>query len=112
MDIDNLTLKQIREISALCSSGSSKSHSFVVGQKVLIRCVTYHQIGRIEAVTDSDIVLSSASWVASSGRWHECLEHGTLDEVEPYPAGIPCVVSRSAIVDWCQWKHALPTAAK
>lgn len=85
---------------------ASQTHSLEVGTKVFIRTVTYHYLGCIEAVTDSDIVLSDASWVADSGRWSNALTTGELSEVEPYPD--KCVVSRAAIVDWSEWQWELP----
>lgn len=81
-----------------------------VGSKVIIRTVTLYYVGRIAAVDAGWIALDEASWVADTGRWAQALKKGTLNEVEPYPAG--CVVSVGAIVDVSPWAHDLPTAVK
>jgi hypothetical protein len=60
-----------------------------VGNNVIIRMVTMIQTGHIEALTDLEVVLSDAAWVADTGRFHNALVSGSLNEVEPFPA--PCV---------------------
>jgi hypothetical protein len=89
---------------------SGSSHSFTVGAAIFVRAVTHHYTGRLVAVTDSDIVLDDAAWIADDGRFSQALATGELSEIEPYPGR--CVVSRGAIVDWCDWSHALPLAVK
>jgi len=107
MDINKLTIGEAREIASLFGAGScSLSHSFKIGQSIIVRSVTHYYTGRVEVVTDTDVVLSSAAWIASTGRWNAALTEGKLDEVEPYPDR--CVVSRGAIIDWCEWPHDLP----
>lgn len=110
MNIEKLTIAEAREIANLVSGAQSSSHSFQIGQAVLIRGVTLYYTGRVAAVTDSDVVLDEAAWVASTGRFAEALKTGKLDEIEPYPGR--CVVSRAAIMDWCEWPHELPREVK
>jgi len=102
----NLTLSDIRDLIV----GTGKSHSFVIGSKYLIRTVTMHYTGRLESVTDSDIVLSDAAWIADTGRYSEALTKGSLAEVEPYPGDV--IVSRGVIVDAAIWDHGLPRETK
>jgi len=87
-----------------------KSHSFEVGKAYLIRTVTMHYTGRVVAVTDSDVVLEEAAWIADTGRYANSLTDGTLNEVEPYPGQV--AVCRGAVVDFCEWKHQLPKVQK
>ena len=82
------------------------THSFEIGKAYFIRSITMHYTGRLVAVTDTDLVLEDAAWIADSGRFADALAKGTLSEVEPYPNR--CIVSRNAIVDACQWDHDLP----
>lgn len=89
-----------------------KKHSFVLGEKYLIRTVTMIQVGKLEAVTDSDLLLSGASWIADTGRFGECLLNGTLSEVEKIPGDGKCIVGRGAIVDAFVWRHPLPKVTK
>lgn len=86
------------------------SHSFEVGKAYLIRTVTMHYTGRVVAVTDSDVVLEEAAWIADTGRYANSLTDGTLNEVEPYPGQV--AVCRGAMVDFCEWKHQLPKVQK
>lgn len=110
MNIDALTLGQIKEIQSLACGAPSKSHSYVVGRSYLIRTVTLYQLGRLVSVTDTDMVLEDASWVADVGRFHAALKTGELSEVEPFPGAV--IVSRGAIVDAAEWTHTLPREAK
>jgi hypothetical protein len=110
MDIDDLTLKQARELVTLFAGQRGKSHSLRVGDTIFIRTVTLYYTGRVESVTDADIVLEDAAWIGNTVRWAKTLSTGELDEVEPYPG--KCVVSRNAIVDWSPWGHPLPREVK
>ncbi len=100
----NIELKELLEVV----SRPAATHSLRVGDAVFIRSVTHHYTGRIVAITDSDIVLEDAAWIADDGRFFDALSTGKLNEVEPYPAG--CIVCRGAILDVSSWKHALPRA--
>jgi hypothetical protein len=95
---------------ALAVPVCGKSHSFEVGKAYLIRTVTLHYTGRVVAVTDFDVMLEDAAWVADTGRYHECLELGKFSEVEPYPdsTGGRVCVCRGAMVDYAPWPHKLP----
>jgi len=83
-----------------------------VGNSVYIRTVTYHYTGRIVQLTDAEIVLSDAAWIADSGRFAQAMAQGTLSEVEPYPDGVRVSISRGADVDVSLWLHALPRTQK
>ena len=114
INIDELTIKEAREIALLFSGKDVQSHSFEVGRNYIIRTLSYHYTGRLAAVTGSDIVLSDAAWVADSfthtGRWSEALKTGTLSEVEPFPDA--AIINRSVIVDSSLWGHDLPRETK
>jgi len=113
MNLDDLTLGQAKQLVALIGTGSptfSEAHPYPVGDNVFIRTVTMHYTGKIESVTDSDIVLSDAAWIADSGRFSEALRTGSLAEVEPYPYG--CIVARGGLLDVSPWRHPLPRDTK
>lgn len=80
---------------------------YELGACVLIRTVTMYCLGRLIGVYPQELLLEDASWVACTGRWHECLMKGTLSESEPMPHG-RVIVGRGAIVDVTSWVHALP----
>ena len=83
-----------------------------VGNAVLIRTVTHYYTGKIEVVSKHELVLSSAAWIADTGRFATALATGKLNEVEPYPANAIVAINRAAIIDVSPWQHALPTTQK
>jgi len=83
---------------------------YKLGAKLFVRTVTYHYTGRVSYLSDKEMVLSDAAWVASSGRFGEALRTGSLSEVEPYPGA--CSISRDVIVDCSPWNHELPRGTK
>jgi len=82
---------------------------FEVGQKVLVRTVTYHMLGEITGRDGDWLTLKNASWVADSGRFHKALETGALDEVEWCG---DAAVNLAAAVDAFPWPHDLPMESK
>jgi hypothetical protein len=111
--IDNLTLKELKEISLLFNnSQQNKGSPFEIGKSYLIRTVTMTTIGKLEKVFDNELVLSSASWIADTGRFHDALRNGIekLSEVEPFVNDV--IVGRGSIVDATVWSHDLPTKQK
>ena len=107
MNIDELTLGQIKQLTSLVGSGADDSH-WQVGECYFIRAVTHHYTGRLVKVTPMELVLVDAAWIADSGRFAQCIANGTLSEVEPYPDGQEVVVGRGALVDATLWQHPLP----
>lgn len=105
---------EFKELKDLLNQQSNQqnlqSHSFKLGKNYLIRTVTYHHVGKLVEITDSDLVLESASWVADSGRFHTALKTGDLDEVEPFVN--PVIINRSSIIDATVWDHDLPQEQK
>ena len=109
MNIDSLTIAEARQIATMFGGGrSGGTHSFEVGRAYLIRA-THHHIGRIVAITDTDILMADGGWLAESGRFNECLAKGVINEFEAAPAGMTWLVSRSDIIDAWPWNHAIPT---
>lgn len=81
----------------------------VAGRAYLIRTVTFTYLGMLERITPTELVLSQASWVAETGRYHQFLLNGNGDgavEVEPCPD--ECIVMRGGVVDAVPWAHPLP----
>lgn len=82
-----------------------------VGNNVLIRTVTHYHTGHIEEITDTEVVLSSAAWVADMARFYTALSTGELLEVEPF-ADVIVSVNRGWIIDVANWAHELPKVQK
>lgn len=81
-----------------------------IGKKYLIRTVTMIQLGKLKRVTDKELLLSDACWVADTGRFNEALEKGTLKEVEMFQRDV--IVSRGSIIDATEWLTDLPKTSK
>lgn len=110
MDLDNLTLGQIKSLKSLFGDVGNAEHPFEVGKLYLIRTVTMYYIGKLEWVGNMEIRLSSASWIADCGRFHDALSTGTLSEVEPFTDDV--IIGRGSIVDATVWKFESPRGQK
>lgn len=111
MDIEDLTLKQIKEIQRLACCPPSIPGRWQIGKHYFVRTVTHHFLGKLEEVTEHELWFSSVSWIADDGRFNELLKNGTANEVEPAPEGdVP--IGRGALIDAHLWSHALLRTVK
>ena len=76
-----------------------------IGKYYLIRTVTMIDTGKLVAVTDQELVLEEAAWIADTGRFADALLKGVYGEVEPFPDG-QVIIGRGAIVDAVQIKES------
>ncbi len=119
MNIDELTIGQLKQIAALLHIESPLAQSSTrlpmpVGTKVFVRTVTHIFTGMVEAVSEEEVAIVEACWVADTGRYADTLrtgEFGQSGELEPYPKG-RVVLNRGAFIDWCVWEHQLPRSQK
>ena len=81
-----------------------------IGANYLIRTATMIDAGRLVVVTEHELVLEDASWIADTGRFGKALESGTFNEVEMFPAG-QVIVGRGSLIDAVQIV-TLPTKTK
>jgi len=118
MTIDNLTFKEMKEVATFFGSNNQPKNSndnpYEIGENYLIRTVTMMLVGKLEAVYQSELVLSTPSWVASSGRFNEALKDGleslSGSEIEPFVNNV--IVGRGALVDATIYNFPLPTKVK
>lgn len=110
MEIDNLTLGQIKQLKNLLGGVEHQPLPFQIGEKVFIRTVTHYQTGKVKEIVGKFIILDEAAWIADSGRFHDALTKGTLSEVEPIPGTIR--INSDTIVDAFPWTHDLPKVQK
>lgn len=69
-----------------------------VGQKYFIRTVTMHLTGELVSVSQQELVLKDAAWIADSGRFHLAVKDPrNCSEVEPFQQNV--IVGRGAVVD-------------
>jgi len=111
MNIDDLTLGQIKEIQSM-ADGRTKSpaHPYIIGQAYMICTVTRYYTGTLRQVTEHELVLEDAAWIAHTGRYNEALTTGELTSVEPIPH--PVIIGRGSVVEASHWVHDLPKKVK
>jgi len=114
INIEDLTIGQVREIGALLGNKSNcvtVEHPFNIGGKYFIRTVTHHHTGKLVGVTPTELVLEDAAWIADDGRLTEALKSGVFGEVEMFPAGNRVIVGRGSIIDATEIS-TIPTSQK
>lgn len=115
MNINDMTIGQAKEIAQFFSANQEASHPYKIGQCYLIRTVTCHWVGKLIAVYQNEVVLEKASWVADTGRFHECLRDSmeglSNAEIEPVFKG-NVILGRGSFIDVSEWHHKLPEQVK
>lgn len=111
MNIDSLTIGDVKQIKSLLSSETQTSHPYRIGKNYFVRTVTHYYVGRLVAVHAQELVIENASWIADTGRFHVALQDGIFDEIEPYPIG-QVVIGRGSIIDASLYTGELPQEAK
>ena len=99
MNINDLTLGQLKEISALQLGGQlSMINIWEVGENYLVRTVTMAISGKLKVVGPQELVFSDAAWIADIGRFSEALiDQDKFNEVEPFQNDV--IVGRGSIID-------------
>ena len=101
-----------RTVSKKATKKTAAKNPLRAGNNVFIRTVTHYYTGHVEAVSKTEILLSTCAWIADTGRFADALKLGKFNEVEPYPADNIVSVERGGVVDTSDWKHPLPTEQK
>ena len=101
-----LDLNQLKELMG----GISSDLPFEIGKKYLFRTVTHIDVGQVKSIKGNFVTLENASWIADTGRYHDCLSKGVFNEVEPYPMDVH--LNTSSLIDAVEWVHDLPTEQK
>lgn len=74
-----------------------------LGKAYFIRTVTMHLHGILVDVTEHELVLINAAWIADSGRFHDFITgKAQPNEVEPFVKHQPVIVGRGALIDAVQ----------
>lgn len=129
MNIENITIKEAKqkledykELQTLFNLKEEVplqkdcAHPFQIGKAYFIRTVTMTIVGKLEKVFKDELVLSSASWIADSGRFSDALKEGlyasSTSEIEPFNPNEDVIIGRGSLVDATIWEHDLPTKQK
>lgn len=81
--------------------------SLDVGENYYVETVTKYYVGRVAAVSPTELVLTDAAWIDDTGRLNEFLRTGKASgmSVEPYPD--PVRIPGHMITDATPWRHKL-----
>lgn len=109
IEVSEETYEKIKDQLAAGEQKDISELDDLIGEKLFLRTLTYHLVGRVERRMGSFLELSGASWVADSGRFTQAIKEGKLNEVEPVGKAW---VNLSAVTDFFPWKHELPTEQK
>jgi hypothetical protein len=113
MNIDELTLGQLKQIKSMCGTTEKLSGCpWQIGKPYFIRTVTMILTGRMIDVTEQELVIEDAAWIADTGRYMEAVAEGKFNEVEPYPDGHKVIVGRNSVIDACEFLRPLPRKQK
>lgn len=112
MNIDDLTLKQIREIQALIIGSAPESSHPLIGKNVIVRTITMIYTGRLEGVTSEDYILVDAAWIPETERFMQFVAEGKVRECEPYPDDVPVYIGKGAKLDMVELRANLPRSQK
>lgn len=117
INIDEITLGQLRELQALAQPNlighcPPMPTLYPVGKNVIVRTVTMIYTGRLERVTDADLVLVDCSWIPETDRFMQFVANGSVKECEPYPDGLQVFINRGALLDMCELRKDLPRSQK
>lgn len=113
MDIESLTIGDVRQLSKLFGANPSKNiYRYSEGKNYLIRTVTMIYVGKLVEQYDDVLVLTSCSWIAETSRWMDTIKTGSFDEVEPYYDDDLVCISRGAMLDAVIWRNELPKEQK
>lgn len=98
MRADDLTIGEARSLAALFCGDKASGNAWNLGANYLIRTVTMIDTGRLVAVTEHELVLEDAAWIADTGRFADAVAKAEFGEVEPFPKG-RVIVGRGAVID-------------
>ena len=100
MEIDKMTIGELKEIQRLLGGHTATRDDahWEIGGTYFIRTVTHHLTGRLTKVSEHELVIEDAAWIADDGRFAEAVKSGEFGEIEPFPDG-PVIVGRGSLID-------------
>lgn len=110
MNINELTVGQAIELAHMFGRAQTSECPVKVGEAYLFRTVTHIEVGRVKSVSGAFITLEEASWIADTGRYHDCLVKGVFNEIEPYP--LTTTINSASLINFAPWPHKLPKEQK
>ena len=77
---------------------SDADYPWEIGKPYFIQTVTHYYLGRLTGITENELVVCDASWVANTGRFNEFIDGGEPAENEPYRTSSHVIISRGALI--------------
>ena len=108
-----LLIELIKEIICDDNAASNESNNgspVKIGESYLFRTVTHIEVGRVKSICGQFVTLEDASWIADTGRYHDCLSKGEFSEIEPYP--LTTTLNLNSLINLAPWPHSLPKEQK
>lgn len=109
IEVSEETYEKIKGDLDVTETFDVSDYSDFIGKSFYFRTITYHLIGKVKKIVGSFLFLESASWIADSGRFENCIKKGELNEVEPVGTAF---INLNSCTDIFPWKHELPTKQK
>ena len=110
LTIEGITYVPKNSINSKVIEINGEESLWIIGKNYLIRTVTMIQLGKLTKITNKELLLENACWVADTGRFSDAISNGTLNEVEMF--NMPVIIGRGAIVDATEWINNLPEKSK
>jgi hypothetical protein len=108
INIEELTIGDARKLASLFSAQNSNNSlpdaHWKIGKNYFIRTVTHHLTGKLASVTDKELVVTGAAWIADDGRLTDSLKSCVFNEVEIFPANEEVIIGRGSLIDAVQIK--------
>lgn len=82
---------------SICFPKTPDGEFFEIGESYLVETVTKYWLGVCCGVSDTDVYLVNASFVASTGRYNEFMSGSDPSENEPLPEDKVIAISKGAI---------------
>jgi hypothetical protein len=108
LNISDETFELIKDQLQSEEKTDISSMNYLIGEKLFLRTVTYHIVGKLEKIIGNMFQLSKASWIADSGRFSDAIKNGFSSDAEIEPLG-EWFVNINSVTDFGKFKHDLPT---
>lgn len=105
-DISDL-VKLLEFVSKNIDGQEDVNGPYIIGKNYFIRTVTMAMTGKLEKIYKNELVLSSAAWIADTGRFHDFLKNGVNQSTEVEPFVNNQIINRNSIVDATVYDHNL-----
>lgn len=105
MSIEELTLKEFKELQSIFVPKQATQSPFKIGEKYFIRTATYFHLGKLKEINGKWLILEEASWIADTGRFYDFLKDGKCNEYEAFQDDV--FIPLDSVIDITKWRHEL-----